>query len=67
MRSLRDISVLAAAAALTFGLVGAGCSGQEASVDSAPPAEEQLQETAEMGGSQLQAGARQEEEEEEQR
>ncbi len=54
MRGLQDISKLAAAAALAFGVAGLGtlgCSGQDAGVDAAPPVEGELveiDETEEM-------------------
>ncbi|MEN8181781.1 MAG: hypothetical protein ABFS46_04525 [Myxococcota bacterium] len=51
MRGLKDISMLAAAAALVFG-IGAfgtmGCSAQDSSVDSAPPMEGELVEIDEL-------------------
>lgn len=51
MRGRQDISKLAAAAALAFGLGGPGtlgCSGQESSVDAAPPVEGELIEIDEI-------------------
>ena len=51
MRGLRDISKLAAAAALMFGIAGLGtfgCSGQDSGVDAAPPVEGELVEIDEI-------------------
>jgi hypothetical protein len=47
MRGLQDISKLAAAVALVFGIAGwgtLGCSAQDSSVDAAPPMEGELVE-----------------------
>jgi hypothetical protein len=51
MRGLRDISKLAAAAALMFGIAGwgaLGCSAQDSGVDAAPPVEGELVEIDEI-------------------
>ena len=51
MRGLQDVSKLAAAAALVFGIVGLGtfgCSAEEPGVDAAPPMEGDLVEIDEI-------------------
>ena len=51
MRGLRDISKLAAVAALVFGVAGwgtLGCSAQDSDVDAAPPMEGELVEIDEI-------------------
>ena len=51
MRGLQDVSKLAAAAALAFGIAGPGtfgCSGQDSGVDAAPPVEGELVEIDEI-------------------
>lgn len=51
MRGIQDVSKLAAAAALVFGVVGLGtfgCSAEEPGVETAPPVEGELIEMDEI-------------------
>ncbi len=65
MRGLKDISILAAAVALAVGVVGAGCSAGDSSVDAAPPAEELPGDPAQIGETEIELDGSQLDEEEE--